>query len=69
MIIIYLFIYLFAYLFVFPGVITLSITYTEKLHCRRNITLKSSSSFLLGLTKQEYFVCLAFKESLFEVNH
>ena len=26
------------YLFVFPGVITLSITYTEKLHCRRNIT-------------------------------
>ena len=33
-----LFIYLFIYLFVFPVVVTLSITYTEKLHCRCNIT-------------------------------
>ena len=36
--IIYLFIYsLFIYLFVFPGLVTLSILHTEKLHCCRNI--------------------------------
>ena len=32
------FLFHFIYLFGFPGVITLSITYTEKLHCHRNIT-------------------------------
>ena len=32
------FLFHFIYLFGFPGVITLSITYTEKLHCRRNMT-------------------------------
>ena len=34
---IYLFIHLFIYLFVFPGLVTLSILHTEKLHCCRNI--------------------------------
>ena len=29
---------LFIYLFVFPGLVTLSIIHTEKLHCCRNIT-------------------------------
>ena len=32
--------YLFTYLFAFPGLVTLSIPHTEKLHCRRNITSK-----------------------------
>ena len=35
---IYLFTYLFIYLFVFPGLVTISILHTEKLHCCRNIT-------------------------------
>ena len=34
----YLFIHLFIYLFIFPGLVTLSILHTEKLHCCRNIT-------------------------------
>ena len=33
----YLFIHLFVYLFVFPGMVTLSIVRTKKLHCRCNI--------------------------------
>ena len=35
---IYLFIYLFIHLFVFPGLVTISILYTENLHCCFNLT-------------------------------
>ena len=34
----YLFIYSFIYLFVFPGLVTISILYTENLHCCCNLT-------------------------------
>ena len=34
----FIFIYLFIYLFIFPGLATLSILHTEKIHRCRNIT-------------------------------